>query len=598
MKAPLPPDEAARLEALHDYAILDTAPESDFDDITLLASQICETPIAMVSLVDRDRQWFKSKVGASESEMPRDISICAHGILHGGVFVVPDALADARFAASPLVTEGARVRFYAGAPLISPDGHALGMLCVWDHVPRELSAAKLAALQALSRQVVALLELRRSLTKLQVAKQSLLQAHDRMEAQVRQRTAEILREKNLNQGIIDSLPGLFYLIDENARFLRWNEALGVVSGYSTAEISGLSALDLFRGADKSLIAGKMQQVFATGEAVVEAAFVAKDGTSTPYLFNGKRSEYEGRPCLIGLGIDITDRKRAELELAQTHQQLVTASRQAGMAEFATGILHNVGNVLNSVNIASTCVADSLRRSKAASLSKVVALLREHEKDLGDFLTNGPKGRQVPAYLAQLAEHMVSEQAVALRELAELQKNIEHIKEIIVTQQGMAKTSGAAEAVSVTELVEGALRMNSSAVARHNITVVNECADLPPVIVEKSRALQILVNLVRNAKQSCAASDQPEKKLTIRATAGTGHVRIAVTDNGVGIPAGNLAKIFTHGFTTKEDGHGFGLHSAMLAAKEMGGSLTVHSEGAGRGATFVLELPCKPEILAR
>jgi PAS domain S-box-containing protein len=292
--------------------------------------------------------------------------------------------------------------------------------------------------------------------------------------------------------------------------------------------------------------------------------------------------------------DITARKLAELELERAHTQLVAVSRQAGMAEFATGILHNVGNVLNSVNIASTCVADSLRRSKAASLSKVVELLREHENDLGAFFTRNPKGRLVPDFLAQLAEQLAGEQAGALKELAELQKNIEHIKDIVTSQQGMAKSSSLAQAVNVTQLVEDAVKMNLTEVALHKINVIKACADLPPVRLEKSRILQILVNLVRNAKQACAASGQPEKKLTIRTTAGIGCVRIAVTDNGVGIPAENLAKIFTHGFTTKQDGHGFGLNSAALAAKEMGGSLSVQSDGPGRGATFVLELPLNAE----
>jgi signal transduction histidine kinase len=285
-------------------------------------------------------------------------------------------------------------------------------------------------------------------------------------------------------------------------------------------------------------------------------------------------------------------------LAQAHTRLVAVSRQAGMAEFATGILHNVGNVLNSVTIASTCIADSVRRSKAASLAKVVALLREHEDELGRFFTDNPKGRLVLDFLAQLAEQLTGAQAGALQELAELHKNIEHIKDIVTSQQGMARSSSRAKAVNVTELVEDAVKLSLTGVARLKIEVITDYADLPWVTLEKSRTLQILVNLVRNAKEACVASDQPEKKLNIRTTAGIGCVRIAVTDNGVGIPAENLARIFTHGFTTKQDGHGFGLNSAALAAKEMGGSLSVHSGGPGQGATFVLELPLNAENPSR
>ena len=291
--------------------------------------------------------------------------------------------------------------------------------------------------------------------------------------------------------------------------------------------------------------------------------------------------------------DITARRQAALELEQAHTQLLAASLKADMAEFATGILHNIGNVLNSANIASFCVADSLRKSKAANLSKVVALLREHETDLGDFFTNNPKGRQVPVYLAQLAGQLAEEQAGALRELAQLQKNIEHIKEIVARQQGLARTPGATETVNVPELVEDALRMNLSGVAQHGIEVIRDFKAVPPVRVEKHKVLQILGNLVRNAKQSCEVSGRQEKKLGIYTTRYHDHVRIAVSDNGVGIPPENLALIFSHGFTTKKDGHGFGLHSCALAAAEMGGTLTTHSDGPGKGATFTLELPINP-----
>jgi signal transduction histidine kinase len=284
---------------------------------------------------------------------------------------------------------------------------------------------------------------------------------------------------------------------------------------------------------------------------------------------------------------VTERTAA-LTVAQ--KELLEASRRAGMAEVATGILHNVGNVLNSVNVASSCVANSLKKSKAANLSKVVTMLREHESDLGSFLTTDAKGKQLPAYLGQLAEHLAGEQADALKELSQLQKNIEHIKDIVTMQQGLAKASGLKEKLQVNDLVEDALRMNASTLTRHDIEVIKEFKDMPLVTVEKHKVLQILVNLVRNAKQACSASGLEDKRMTIRTTNQNGGARISVCDNGVGIPPENLTRIFAYGFTTKEDGHGFGLHSGALAAKEMGGSLTVHSDGHNQGATFTLDLP--------
>jgi two-component system, sensor histidine kinase and response regulator len=174
MTAPLPSYEAERLSALQRYDILDTEPEQAFDDLTLLAAQICGTEIAMVSLVDRNRQWLKSKIGITTNETPRDVALCAHGILQPEVLVVEDTLTDQRFAENPMVTGAPKLRFYAGAPLINPDGHALGMLCVNGPEPRTLSPEQNAGLQALSRQVVAQLELRRSLADLALTRETAL----------------------------------------------------------------------------------------------------------------------------------------------------------------------------------------------------------------------------------------------------------------------------------------------------------------------------------------------------------------------------------------------------------------------------------------
>lgn len=160
-KVPIPRHEKQRVAALDRYRILDTPPEEIFDDITMLAACICQTPIALITLIDPHRQWFKSKVGITLHETRRDISFCAHAILKRTLFIVEDAAADKRFAWNPVVTADPKIRFYAGAPLITADNHALGTLCVLDYVPRTLSAEQKQALQALSRQVMALLELRR-----------------------------------------------------------------------------------------------------------------------------------------------------------------------------------------------------------------------------------------------------------------------------------------------------------------------------------------------------------------------------------------------------------------------------------------------------
>jgi signal transduction histidine kinase len=197
---------------------------------------------------------------------------------------------------------------------------------------------------------------------------------------------------------------------------------------------------------------------------------------------------------------------------------------------------------------------------------------------------------LPGYLAQLAGHLAGEQTDALEKLDRLQKNIEHIREIVAMQQNYAKTSGILESLPVGDLVEDAVRMNIESMERHNIKILREYSETPLVLADKHKVLQILVNLIRNAKHACTDSDKPDKQIILRVVNANERIRISVIDNGIGIPAENLTRIFNHGFTTRKNGHGFGLHSGALAAKELGGSVAAFSEGPGRGATFTLELP--------
>jgi len=278
------------------------------------------------------------------------------------------------------------------------------------------------------------------------------------------------------------------------------------------------------------------------------------------------------------------------ELENVRHQLSEASRIAATSEVATGVLHNVGNVLNSVNVSITLLRDNLKKSRLSDVARIAELMRAHQDDLPTFLTVDPKGQRIIDFLGQLAERLASEQVAQTRELDSLQKNLAHIKEIVSIQQNGARISGVTEIVQVSELVEDTIRLNAVSLSRHEVQVVRDFDQVPPLTIDKHKVLQILVNLVRNAKSACeeAAIPRREVKVTVRNDAG--RVKISVADNGVGISAENLGRIFEHGFTTKKDGHGFGLHSGALTAQELGGSLTAYSEGSGRGAVFTLELP--------
>jgi PAS domain S-box-containing protein len=296
-------------------------------------------------------------------------------------------------------------------------------------------------------------------------------------------------------------------------------------------------------------------------------------------------------AIRGVLFDITEQKQAEEELEMLNRRLLESSRHAGMAEVATGVLHNVGNVLNSVNVSSTLICDQVRNSKASRLKDVVLLLNKNADNLGSFIVNDPKGKIIPGYLTTLSERLTAEQQDLLKELELLTKNIEHIKEIVAMQQNYARVSGIIESLSIKNLMEDALQMNAAALSRHGIMVSRNYEEVPLIAVDKHKILQIFVNLIRNAKYAIDAAARRDKRIEISITVNE-HQRVIVTvkDNGIGIAPDNLTRIFSHGFTTKKDGHGFGLHSGALAAKEMGGSLAAHSEGPGTGATFTLELP--------
>jgi C4-dicarboxylate-specific signal transduction histidine kinase len=254
----------------------------------------------------------------------------------------------------------------------------------------------------------------------------------------------------------------------------------------------------------------------------------------------------------------------------------------------------VGNVLNSVNITAALLKDKLEKSPVSLFGRVIALMNEHSGDLGQFLTADPKGKQVLETLNQLSKYLTAERDGMLPEIDQLRQNIDHINNIVAMQQSYAKVSGLVETIEVSDLVETALRLNADELARNQIQLVRDYnKQLPEITVDKHEVLQILVNLIQNAKHAFEKSGRQDKRLTMKIDSLRGRVRLVVVDNGVGIAQESMTHIFSHGFTTRKDGHGFGLHSGALSAKGLGGSLTAHSDGLGTGATFILELPLQP-----
>ena len=288
--------------------------------------------------------------------------------------------------------------------------------------------------------------------------------------------------------------------------------------------------------------------------------------------------------------EINEKVKAQSEREKLNQQLVETARSAGMAEIATSVLHNVGNVLNSVNVSAEMAATRLGASKVDRLKQLADLIVENGDCLATFFTENEKGLKVPAYLEKLADNLVNENHKVKSEIFELMRNIDHIKSIVSMQQSYARVSDICEDIRVQDLIADAIRINQSSLDRHGIRVESDCDDAPEFSLEKNKILQVLVNLVGNAKNALENKEN-DKLIQISFRVGNdGFFEIKVEDNGVGIPPDNLEKIFQHGFTTRKDGHGFGLHHGANTAKESGGALLVESNGEGKGSRFTLRWP--------
>ena len=277
------------------------------------------------------------------------------------------------------------------------------------------------------------------------------------------------------------------------------------------------------------------------------------------------------------------------EKEKIHKRMVSLSHEAGKAEVATGVLHNVGNVLNSINVSANMVRDNYSQSRLPSLRKLVDLITA-QKDLPDFLRDDPRGKSVPDFLSGVVQRLEEEQASAQEEIQKLTEHVNHVKVVVAMQQSFAGVSGLEEPVCLFKMFADAEMLLSNSIYRHEIELVLDFEELPILMLERQRVLQVIVNLLKNAKDALTIGRMDDRRLTVRAGRQNEWLKIEIEDNGVGIAQDDLTKIFSHGFTTKRNGHGFGLHSCANTIQEMGGNLTVKSDGLGLGATFTITVP--------
>jgi PAS domain S-box-containing protein len=411
------------------------------------------------------------------------------------------------------------------------------------------------------------------------------------------RAEQSLRESEKKyRTLIENLPQKVFLKDRDSNYISCNENYADDVGVNPDQIKGKTDYEFFPGELAEKYRRDDKRIMETGATeTFEEKYVNAGQEMIVQTVKTPVEDEQGNIIgVLGIFWDITDLKRAQEELHQTNEKLLEASRKAGMAEVATDVLHNVGNVLNSINVSTSVITEKIKDSEVANLEKVVNILNEHTSDLGMFLTENPRGKKIPLYLMEVSKVLINEQAETLGILRKLSDNVQHIKDVITAQQSYAKVSGLEVTASISGLVEDAIQINSAGLQRHGTRLVREFEQLGEVKINKQKVLQILVNLISNAKYALSDSKKEEKIVTVRIyKRREDRFRIEVADNGIGISRENLTKIFSHGFTTKEHGHGFGLHSSALASKEIGGSLTVRSDGPEKGATFTLELPFKP-----
>jgi PAS domain S-box-containing protein len=374
--------------------------------------------------------------------------------------------------------------------------------------------------------------------------------------------------------------------DRRGRLTAINRAAEEITGFRRAELLARGLLDFVAPDRREDTQRLFERLFAGEDAPprFETALVARDGRRVALEVALRPTLARGEVTGIdGIARDVSLREQAAADLAAANTRLVDLSRRAGMAEVASSVLHNVGNVLNTVNVSTALLAERLRDSRAANLSRAVDLLDASPEERGKVMT----------YLKGVAAELVGERGALQGEVETLARSVEHIKEIVAVQQGYARAPGGTEqTLPASALLTEALRMLDDGGAA--VEIVREVADDPTVTIEKHKVVQILINLLRNARHACADHGGASPRVTVRVErAVPDRLRITVSDNGIGIAPEALPRVFEHGFTTRKEGHGFGLHGAALTAQELGGALNAASEGPGRGATFTLDVPLAP-----
>lgn len=394
--------------------------------------------------------------------------------------------------------------------------------------------------------------------------------------------------------LLESVYDAVLLTHIHGAIVRTNQRAGEYFQYSTEEFLDLNIIHLMAGASFEHVQTILESLREQRRLFIEADCLKRDGSRFPADITVSLLELENGHLLCFFVRNISSRKQTEAALHQAQQELVQSAHQAGMAEIATGILHDVGNLLNSVNIS----AEMIREAAVSETPEALALIAEHldanRDDLVTFLQEDDMGIHIHDYLRQIAETLQAEMKQLRQETIHLRNKISTINDVVTTQQEYAKSGLFREETSLSTVIEDALAMQQGSISRHDMTIDKQLAELPLIRVPKSKLIHTLVNIIMNAKDAMLRTPPMERHLRIETGEDDGMVWCRISDTGEGIAEENLSRIFTHGFSTKETGHGFGLHTSANFMREMGGSITVDSDGIGKGASFTLSFPLNQE----
>ncbi len=533
--APKHPKEKQRLESLRALNILDTLPDKDFDAITTIASQICDSPIALISLVDGERQWFKSKIGITGCETPRDLSFCAHAILQPDVLVVNNTLNDDRFSDNPMVVGDPQIRFYAGAPLLSPDGYPIGTLCVVDTKAKVLLPSQIAALEALSTQVTHLLEMKIQLKIIKEANASLTLKKTAMD--------------NISDGII-LLNSDGEVIESNPAAIGFFEEINIGSQRRLKEMNlrkiHEDGSEFHTYSKPSLVAlrtGKSQLnkvigIYTEGNNLKWFSFSA-----VPLFLNGS-----SKPSHVVTSFsDISEMKAMEEQRRLLELKLSESARLSALGEMAGGVAHEINNPL------------AIIYGRAYLLKKKFSDgTLDLKKNLKDF---------------EIIERTVDRIAKIVRGLKNYSRNAEN---------------DPYEAALLSHILDDTFEICGERFRSHEINIDIQCNPNLEIQCRPAQISQIIMNLMLNSFD--AIESLPEKWIRIQVIEQGDSLKILCSDSGHGIPESVARKIMQPFYTTKEvgKGTGLGLSISTSIAEAHGGKLNY--DPSIKNTTFLLELP--------